>query len=164
MTTSYGVTFTDVDVAAWAETAERLRSDGYVFFDLLTAVDLEVDGFEVVLRLWDPAERRAIVARTRCPHDEARVPTLTAVFKGAAWHERATAELFGIAFDGHETAPLLLSPTFEGHPLRKDFVLAARVAKPWPGAKEPGESTADLTAPGRRRLRPPGVPAEWGPS
>ena len=34
--------------------------------------------------------------------------------------------------------PLLLPDGFEGHPLRKDFVLAARAAKPWPGAKEPG--------------------------
>ena len=164
MTTAYGVTFTDVEAVSWVETAERLRGEGYVFFDLLTAVDLEADGFEIVLRLWDPVARKAIVARTRCPRAGARVPTLIAVFKGATWHERATAELFGIVFDGHDTAPLLLSPTFEGHPLRKDFVLAARVAKPWPGAKDPGESTADLTTPGRRRLRPPGVPADWGGS
>ena len=36
--------------------------------------------------------------------------------------------------------PLLLPDGFEGHPLRKSFVLAARAAKAWPGAKEPGES------------------------
>ena len=41
-------------------------------------------------------------------------------------------------------------------------MLASRVAKPWPGAKEPGESEAGG---GRRPIRPPGVPApgEWGP-
>ena len=39
-----------------------------------------------------------------------------------------------------DLVPLLLPEGFEGHPLRKDFVLAARVAKAWPGAKEPGES------------------------
>jgi NADH-quinone oxidoreductase subunit C len=73
-------------------------------------------------------------------------------------------------FDGHPNlVPLLLPDGFEGHPLRKDFVLASRVAKPWPGAKEPGESDHDLSAerssPGRRRMLPPGVPApdEWGP-
>ena len=42
--------------------------------------------------------------------------------------------------------PLLLPDGFEGHPLRKDFVLAARAAKAWPGAKEPGESDADAQA------------------
>jgi hypothetical protein len=62
--------------------------------------------------------------------------------------------------------PLLLPDGFEGHPLRKDFVLAARAAKAWPGAKEPGESDADVhSSPGRRKTRPPGVPdpETWGP-
>ncbi len=75
--------------------------------------------------------------------------------------------MFGITFDGHpHLVPLLLPDGFEGHPLRKDFVLAARVAKPWPGAKDPGESDSDVgAAPSRRKTRPPGVPdpAEWGP-
>ncbi|MCZ9345545.1 NADH-quinone oxidoreductase subunit C, partial [Streptomyces sp. TRM76130] len=55
----------------------------------------------------------------------------------------------------------------EGNPLRKDFVLAARVAKAWPGAKEPGESSAGggQAGPRRRQMLPPGVPDpnEWGP-
>ena len=97
----------------------------------------------------------------RVPRGEARLPTITPLYDGAAWHERATAELFGIAFDGHETSHLLLPESFDGHPLRKDFVLAARVAKRWPGAKEPGESDADLATP-RRRPAPPGRPADWG--
>jgi NADH-quinone oxidoreductase subunit C len=45
-------------------------------------------------------------------------------------------------------------------------VLAARVAKAWPGAKEPGESDADTRgSPARRKTRPPGVPDPevWGP-
>jgi NADH-quinone oxidoreductase subunit C len=163
-TTSYGVVAGEVDRARWSEVVVGARDQGYAFFDLLTAVDLEADGFEVVLRLWDPVRRQGVVLRTRCPRDDARVPTLTTVFAGAGWHERATAELFGITFDGHETPRLLLSDSFEGHPLRKDFVLAARVAKRWPGAKEPGESDADLATPSRRRPQPPGVPTGWGPA
>ena len=81
------------------------------------------------------------------------------VYPGAAWHERETYEMFGVDFPGHPgLAPLLLPPEFEGHPLRKDFVLASRVAKPWPGAKEPGESHVEGTA-RRQPMRPPGVPA-----
>jgi NADH-quinone oxidoreductase subunit C len=70
--------------------------------------------------------------------------------------------MFGIGFPG-ELPKLLLPPEFEGHPLRKDFVLASRVAKAWPGAKEPGEHG---DAPRRQAMRPPGVPApgEWGPA
>ena len=156
-------TVSDVDRAEWVAAVTAARDGGATFFDLLTAVDLEADGFEVVLRLWDPAARSGTLLRTRCPRDDAQVPTLTAVFAGAGWHERATAELFGIAFEGHDTAPLLLPAGFAGHPLRKEFVLAARVAKRWPGAKEPGESDADLATPSRRRPQPPGVPKDWGP-
>ena len=72
--------------------------------------------------------------------------------------------MFGIDFVGHpHLVPLLLPEGFEGHPLRKDFVLAARAAKAWPGAKEPGESGSG--APSRRKMLPPGVPdpQTWGP-
>ena len=150
-----------VDVAReqWVVAVTAARDEGLTYFDLLTAVDEQAAGFDVVLRLWNPVTKAGLLLRTRCPRDDARVPTLTGVFAGAGWHERQTAELFGIAFDGHETAPLLLPGGFEGHPLRKDFVLASRVAKPWPGAKEPGESDRDLEgAPVRRKNLPPGVP------
>lgn len=102
--------------------------------------------------------------RTTVPHDAATLPTAVGVYAGAAWHERETHEMFGIGFDDHpHLVPLLLPESFEGHPLRKDFVLAARVAKAWPGAKEPGES--EHGGPKRRTMLPPGVPDpnEWGP-
>ena len=144
----------------WVAQVAAARDAGFAFFDVLTAVDLEDDGFEVVVRVWDVARRTGRVVTCRVPRGDARLPTITPLYDGAAWHERATAELFGIAFEGHETTHLLLPETFAGHPLRKDFVLAARVAKPWPGAKEPGESDADLAAPRRkRRFTPPGVPS-----
>lgn len=55
---------------------------------------------------------------------------------------------------------LVVPKNFEGFPLRKDFVLAARVAKAWPETKEPGES--DHGSPSRRKTLPPGVPVDWG--
>ena len=153
----------DVAVGDWLEEVRRAYVGGYRFFDVLTAVDLEQEGFEVVLRLWDVETRRGLLLRTRCPRDAPRLPSLTSLYAGAAWHERAAAELFGLEFEGHTARHLLLSDRFEGHPLRKDFVLAARVAKRWPGAKEPGESDVDLATP-RRRPTPPGRPAGWGES
>jgi NADH-quinone oxidoreductase subunit C len=52
--------------------------------------------------------------------------------------------MFGIVFDGHPGLRHLYLPSeFEGHPLRKDFPLLARVVKPWPGLVDvepmPGE-------------------------
>jgi NADH-quinone oxidoreductase subunit C len=98
--------------------------------------------------------------------------SLTGVFAGAAWHERETHEMFGLEITGFDDGsglgirPLLLPDGFEGTPLRKSFVLAARASKPWPGAKEPGESESSKSkrSPSRRRLLPPGVPdPSWGP-
>jgi hypothetical protein len=111
-----------------------------------------------------PVAVRKLLIRTAVPYEAAELPTATGVFAGAAWHERETHEMFGVGFTGHpHLAPLLLPDEFEGHPLRKDFVLAARVAKAWPGAKEPGESHDG--GPKRRQMQPPGVPDpnEWGP-
>jgi NADH-quinone oxidoreductase subunit C len=150
----------DVVAQDWVETARAARDDGYAFFDLLTGVDLEEQGIEVVCRLWDVGARRGLLLRCRVPRDAPVVPTLTPVYGGAAWHERATAELLGVEFAGHDTQHLLLPEGFDRHPLRKDFALASRAAKPWPGAKEPGESDADLRTP-RRRPSPPGRPAGW---
>jgi NADH-quinone oxidoreductase subunit C len=42
--------------------------------------------------------------------------------------------MFGIRFRGHPGLRNLYLPgDFEGHPLRKDFPLLARLVKPWPG-------------------------------
>ena len=148
-----------VDAARTARDALDLR-----YFDWLSGVDEGDAGFGVVVHLWSLAGRYGVLLRTVVPRDAPALETLTGVFAGASWPERETAEMFGITFTGHPNpGKLLLPDEFEGHPLRKDFVLAARVAKAWPGAKEPGES--DTGAPSRRRARPPGVPDpnEWGP-
>jgi NADH-quinone oxidoreductase subunit C len=157
----------DVPPAHWRTALAVARDDGELacdFFDWLSAVDELADGFSVVAHVWSTRHRHGLLLRTRVAREAAEVPSVVDVFPGAAWHERETYEMFGIAFAGHpDLRPLLLPPQFEGHPLRKEFVLASRVAKPWPGAKEPGESETSVAR--RQPMRPPGVPApgEWGP-
>jgi NADH-quinone oxidoreductase subunit C len=153
----------DVPAAAWRTAVLTARDElGLDFFDWLSAVDELDEGFRIVVHLWSTRERFGVLLRTIVPRDGASLESIVDVFPGAAWHERETCEMFGIGFPG-ELPGLLLPPGFEGHPLRKEFVLASRVAKPWPGAKEPGEGHGD--APKRQAVRPPGVPApgEWGP-
>ena len=159
----------DVPAEAWADAALAVRDDDALacrFFDWLSAYD-DGDALAVVIHVWSTAHRHHLRLRTRVPRDGGTLPTLTGVWPGANWHERETYEMFGLVFSGHPNlVPLLLPDGFEGHPLRKDFILASRVAKTWPGAKEPGESDRDTHgSPGRRRMLPPGVPApdEWGP-
>lgn len=166
-----------VDVASdrWLAAVRIARDSlGCTFFDWLTAVDEPPNTLRLVCHLarppGDDAPMRRLLLRTSLPRAEPVVASVSEVFAGAGWHEREVREMFGVEFTGSSDASsadrLLLPAGFEGHPLRKDFVLATRVAVPWPGAKEPGQSDALLAsgqAP-RRRVRPPGVPApeDWG--
>jgi NADH-quinone oxidoreductase subunit C len=161
----FGDVTVDVPADRWVSALETARDRlGLAFFDWLSAVDELDEGLSVVCHVADPDTHDHLLVRTRVPADAAVLPTVTGVFRGASWHERETHEMFGIDFAGHPALdPLLLPDGFEGRPLRKDFVLAARVAKAWPGAKDPGESDRDA-APSRRKTLPPGVPdASWGP-
>jgi NADH-quinone oxidoreductase subunit C len=165
---------------------------GATFFDWLTGVDELENGYTIAAFVCAPADAvsskiavsstdpasstdaasstgtrlrrgQGLLLKTRVPRDQAELPSATTVYRGANWHERETFEMFGVVFTGHpDLKPLLLPDGFEGYPLRKDFILASRVVKAWPGAKEPGESDRDRgrASPGRRRMLPPGVPGE----
>ncbi|MGW7492798.1 NADH-quinone oxidoreductase subunit C [Streptomyces luteogriseus] len=162
---SYDVLTVDVPPAAWITALETARDRlGCTYFDWLSAVDEPGTGFRVTAHVAALSPLRRLLLRTTVPHEAPALPSAVGVYAGAAWHERETYEMFGITFEGHPALDHLLLPeNFEGHPLRKDFVLAARVAKAWPGAKEPGES--EHGGPKRRQMLPPGVPDpnEWGP-
>ena len=162
---SYGVLTVDVPPASWITALQAARDRlGCSFFDWLSAVDEPGTGFRVAAHVAALAPVRRLLLRTTVPHDAPALPSAVDVYAGAAWHERETHEMFGVDFTDHPGLDHLLLPDgFEGHPLRKDFVLAARVAKAWPGAKEPGES--EHGGPRRRQMLPPGVPDpnEWGP-
>jgi len=64
------------------------------------------------------------------------IDSVVAVWPGASWHERETAEMFGITFTGHpDPRKLLLPENWSVYPLRKDFPL------------EGTEDTPDLPTP-----------------
>lgn len=173
----------DVEPETWSDAVRTARDVlGCSFFDWLSAVDLGPTSvgegaprLQVVCHLLAhrPGRVDHVVLRTELPTTTPGGPELASVgdlYAGARWHERETHEMFGIAFttagEPVNVEPLLLSPDFEGHPLRKDFVLASRVVTTWPGAKEPGESDSTPTPTrSRRRARPLGVPepGTWGP-
>ncbi|MFD4695131.1 NADH-quinone oxidoreductase subunit C [Streptomyces sp. NPDC058463] len=164
---AYDLLTVDVPASSWIAALETARDElGCGYFDWLSAVDEPGTGFLVCAHVAAPSSGRVrrLLVRTTVPHEAPALPSAIDVYAGAAWHERETHEMFGVRFEDHpHLVPLLLPEGFEGHPLRKDFVLAARVAKAWPGAKEPGES--EHGGPKRRTMLPPGVPDpnEWGP-
>jgi NADH-quinone oxidoreductase subunit C len=140
---SYDTATVTVPTASYAEAAEFAkvtRGLDLTFFDMMSGVDEGEAGFAVVMHLYSPIHRHHVLLRTVTPRDNPVVPSSSGVFRGANWHEREAWEMFGIVFDGHPNlVKLLLNDEFEGHPLRKEFELASRNVKPWPGAKEPGE-------------------------
>jgi NADH-quinone oxidoreductase subunit C len=164
--TAFGQTTAHVPLDAWVDAARYAHDTlGCTQFDWLGVEDAGRPGavgvrHAVLLHVLDPDSKDGVLLRTELGPDDA-LPSVAALWAGAAWHEREAVEMFGIALD-REAAHLLLPDSFSGHPLRKDFVLASRVVRPWPGRLEPGE--AGTSTPSRRRAAPPGVPdPSWGP-
>ena len=114
------------------------------YCDFTSGVDWGPEGgFEVVTHLFSTTHHHGVRVKVRLPHEDPVCPTVSDLFATCNWHERETHEMFGIRFEGHpQPVKLLLSEPFEGHPLRKDFPLMTREAKPWPGAVE-GEEDED---------------------
>jgi NADH-quinone oxidoreductase subunit C len=109
--------------------------------------------FQVMCRLADVRSARSVVLKADLPDDDLRIASLVGLYPGANWHERECWEMFGITFDGHPGLRHLYLPgAFEGHPLRKDFPLLARIVKPWPGIVDvepmPGNDDPDAEAEG----------------
>ena len=61
--------------------------------------------------------------RTANRTDNARVPSLTPVWRGAELQEREAYDLYGITFEGHpDLRRILMWDGYEDFPMRKDFV------------------------------------------
>lgn len=90
--------------------------------------------FQVFARVHSLPRKMGVTLKVDLPDDDLSLATWLPVFAGANWHEREAHEMFGIDFVGHPYLNNLYLPgAFEGHPLRKDFPLLARMVKPWPG-------------------------------
>jgi len=159
---AYGQVTVTVEPDAFPLAARLCKEDpdlGFDFFDFLAGVDERDEGFAVVAHLYSVAHRHHVSLRAVADggREDPRLPSITAVYRGADWHERETYDMFGVVFEGHPgLLPRILTvENFEGFPLRKDFLLSTREAKPWPGAKEPeahdegaGQPATTIATPG----------------
>ena len=152
-----------VTTDGWKDTGTALKAAGFDHFCFLSAIDWMPSPYgtgeddpdaepkepdteivqgvtggetrlQVFARLTDLDRHVGITIKADVPDDEPLVDTWTESFAGANWHERECHEMFGTGFLGHPDLRNMYLPTdFEGHPLRKDFPLLARMVKPWPG-------------------------------
>lgn len=114
-----------VRTEALREVMEALRDRwGFRYLIDVTAVDFHprIPRFQVVYHLWCHERNALLRVKTWVENDPPRVPSMTALWATANWHERECFDLFGIHFDGHpDLRRILLPETWEGHPLRKDY-------------------------------------------
>ena len=109
------------DVLAFVKTDAELDCD---FFSFVTAVDHhpKVPRFEAVYEVYSIRLKHLIRIKTRITEEDARVPSVVGVYRGANWHEREAYDLFGIVFEGHPDLRRIVLPTnWDGHPLRKEY-------------------------------------------
>ncbi|HKJ09211.1 MAG TPA: NADH-quinone oxidoreductase subunit C/D [Gammaproteobacteria bacterium] len=91
---------------------ERLRShrDGQPASD-----------FTVVYHLLSVDRNQDVRVKVALTGTEPSVPSVSDIYPAANWYEREVWDLFGVRFDGHpHLRRLIMPPTWEGHPLRKD--------------------------------------------
>ena len=103
--------------------ARIMDRDGY-FLEAVSGVDwLEKQQLEVIYdynRLG--GEHCRVTVRTRVPRNNPVVPTVSAVFPAADWHERETFDFYGVHFQDHPNLIRILLPEdADFHPLLKDF-------------------------------------------
>lgn len=93
------------------------------FLEMVTAID-RIDEQTIVgvysFNRFDHVHR--VVFHVPVPRDNPKLPSIGMIFSGAVWHERETAEFFGITYsDSVDSRNLLLEEDSTDHPLRKDF-------------------------------------------
>ncbi len=106
-----------------------LHDDPELSFDYLTDL-CGVDNspheprFQVVYHLCAMKTRRRLRLKVSLPGSAPRLSSVFSVWKGADWLEREAFDMFGITFLEHpDLRRILLTPDWEGYPLRKDYPL-----------------------------------------
>ncbi len=78
--------------------------------------------FEVVYHLHSMTRNLRLRLKCRLPGDDARIDSVTSVWRNADWHEREVFDLFGVIFLDHPNLRRIMLPEdWDGHPLRKDY-------------------------------------------
>ncbi|MDE2149102.1 MAG: NADH-quinone oxidoreductase subunit C/D [Gammaproteobacteria bacterium] len=115
-----------LDLSAVDERLRRHReglpeADFTVFYHLLSIDrDIETRGGGDI--------RIKVALKGETPH----LPSIAKQWANANWYEREVWDLFGIVFDGHPYLKrILLPPTWQGHPLRKDHPARATEFDPY---------------------------------
>ncbi len=111
-----------------ADTCQFLKdSHGFDMLADLTGADRgpeEDPRFEVNYHLFSTKHYSRLRLKALLSEDDAKIETVSGIWKTANWHERETFDMFGVVFEGHPDLRRILMPSdFDGFALRKDFPL-----------------------------------------
>ena len=128
-TTSHGQDVVNLDRADLAAFAAACQEVGFEVCPDVTAVDwyrARRVRFDVVINLLSMQHKLRLRIIVPVPGDDPTVASVTPLWPGANFAEREVYDMFGIEFDGHPDLTRILMPDdWEGHPLRKDFMVGA---------------------------------------
>ncbi len=146
---------------AWQETADRIPTlwvssadllgllrylkldarDPFLCLYDLTAIDERCRAcrggqpdadFTVVYHLLSYDRNQDLRLKVALPGSAPQLPSITPLWPAANWYECEAWDHFGIRFQGHpRLRRILLPPTWEGHPLRKDHPARATEMEPY---------------------------------
>jgi NADH-quinone oxidoreductase subunit C/D len=140
-----------------------LKLQTFVLLFDLTAIDerqrihrhgLPDSEFTVAYHLLSFARNEDIRLKVALNEADLSLPTISDIWPSANWYEREVWDMFGIVFEGHpHLSRIIMPPTWQGHPLRKDHYARATEMEPFSLPDERQEIEQDA-------LR--FVPEDWG--
>jgi NADH-quinone oxidoreductase subunit C len=103
----------------------------------VTAIDYlgkKEERFMMVYLLCSIPNKDRLRVKAAVSEEECRIESATKVWATADWLEREVFDLFGITFDNHpDLRRILMTPDWEGYPLRKDYPLQGPDREPYKG-------------------------------
>ncbi len=92
------------------------------------------DRFMMVYQLTSVSFKDRLRVKAPVAEDACMIDSATQVYASANWLEREVFDLFGIRFNKHpDLRRILMTPDWEGHPLRKDYPLQGPGREPYKG-------------------------------
>ena len=88
--------------------------------------------FTVFYHLLSVERNSDVMIKVALHEGDLNLPTVTNIWPNANWYEREVWDMFGIEFAGHpHLSRIMMPPTWEGHPLRKDYPARATEFDPY---------------------------------
>jgi len=98
----------------------------------LAAEDVPRGPFTAVYQLLSPRRDQDLRLKVPLYGSEPALPSVRDIYPNADWYEREVWDMFGIQVDGHpHLKRILMPPTWQGHPLRKDHPARATELGPY---------------------------------